>query len=870
MIYFCCEEGRRSLVRLHPTLNAVDFLEVVDREEPVEDERQRLLRVYFVKPLNTPGGAAVRGRIGVPPEANAPLARITGGSRFQKITVDSIRVAASGDHLEVHVSPRGDHSLYTLQCVEPDTGKPLKELDPALASVDFSFKVECESDLDCAPPCLCPPSPLESPGLDYLAKDYASFRQLMLDRLAVILPAWSERNPADLGITLVELLAYVGDQLSYRQDAIGTEAYLGTARSRVSVRRHVRLLDYPMHDGCNARAWVQVRLKANAPGGLVVTSPQGVIARPRFVTRLNDSSVLSTAEQERLAGEQPAEVFEPMEEPPLFAAHNEMPFHTWGNDACVLPRGAIRATLRGHYPGLRPGHVLVFKERLGARTGEPADADLTRRQAVRLTRVNGLDAAEQTAARAAGTLPVRVDEIYVPAVPITEIEWSEADALQFPFCLSARTETGGQLLTQISVALGNIILADHGQTLREAEDLGRVPSPDPILAPVQIAGCNRCQESERLGSPVRYRPSLKEGPVTQVSGHDPTGTAFGTRVVDFRNVLPAVLVTDDQGRVWRPKHDLLSSDAFAPEFVLETESDGRATLRFGDDENGMEPGEGTHFSAVYRIGNGMAGNLGAEALVQLAADAVLVPGPGNTFLPQSPVPWIQEVSNPLPAWGGTDPESMEEVRQNAPAAFRTQERAVTPEDYAEKASLHPDVQRAAATLRWTGSWHTVFLTIDRRGGRPVDDVFEAELRRFLERYRMAGQDLEIDGPRFVPLELELHVCVAPDYFQDDVVAELQLAFDNRLHVDGSRGFFHPDNFTFGQPVLMSTIQTRAQRVAGVRHVEVTLLRRQGATTGEAVPADDVFEVGRLEIILLENDPNFPDRGTLRINPVGGR
>ena len=75
------------------------------------------------------------------------------------------------------------------------------------------------------------------------------------------MPQWQERNPADLGVALVELLAYVGDHLSYQQDAVATEAYLGTARRRVSVRRHARLVDYPMHDGCNARAWVQVQVE---------------------------------------------------------------------------------------------------------------------------------------------------------------------------------------------------------------------------------------------------------------------------------------------------------------------------------------------------------------------------------------------------------------------------------------------------------------------------------------------------------------------------------------------------------------------------------------------------------------------------------
>ncbi len=60
----------------------------------------------------------------------------------------------------------------------------------------------------------------------------------MLDRLTQLVPGWRERSAADLGVTLVELLAYVGDQLSYWQDAVATEAYLETARRRTSLRRH--------------------------------------------------------------------------------------------------------------------------------------------------------------------------------------------------------------------------------------------------------------------------------------------------------------------------------------------------------------------------------------------------------------------------------------------------------------------------------------------------------------------------------------------------------------------------------------------------------------------------------------------------------
>ena len=52
---------------------------------------------------------------------------------------------------------------------------------------------------------------LPEPEIDYLAKDYASFRRLMLDRMAVLMPQWQERNPADLGDDVSRTLAYVGD-----------------------------------------------------------------------------------------------------------------------------------------------------------------------------------------------------------------------------------------------------------------------------------------------------------------------------------------------------------------------------------------------------------------------------------------------------------------------------------------------------------------------------------------------------------------------------------------------------------------------------------------------------------------------------------
>jgi hypothetical protein len=633
---------------------------------------------------------------------------------------------------------------------------------------------------------------------------------LMLDRMSVLMPEWKERNAADLGITLVELLAYAGDYLSYRQDAVATEAYLNTARKRVSVRRHARLVDYFMHDGCNARVWVQICAKEDG-----VKVPKGSPLTTR--TSLSSTCILPDSPEYAEAMSQHPEIFETMHEITLLRAHNEMFFYTWGDRKCCLPKGATRATLRDDLQHLKAGDVLIFVEEKGPRSGAPADADRTRRHAVRLTHVM------PSQDLLGGRFKEEPDD---KPVAVTEIEWAVEDSLPFPFCISGATEEahGAVYETDISVALGNIVLADHGATI-SSESLGAVPDP--------------------MSS--RFRPRLKEGPLTHAL----------PLLINANDALPVIELESKKGdgiiNTWTPRKDLLNSHSEDTQFVVEVEADGTAFLRFGDGVHGMRPEAGTEFTATYRVGNGVAGNVGAETMRHIITR----------------VSGIETVWNPLPASGGTEPESIEEVRQAAPYAFRTQERAVTPEDYAEVAQRHQEVQKAVATFRWTGSWRTVFLTIDRMGGLIVDEDFKRKMRAYLEKYRMAGYDLDIEGPRYVPLEIEMSVCVRSDYFRSDVRQALLEVLSNQDLPDGRKGVFHPDNFTFGQTVYLSPVYAAIEAVDGVDSVLITKFQRQGIDSGNALE-DMKMPLGRLEIARLDNDPNYPERGVLKLNIEGGK
>ena len=192
------------------------------------------------------------------------------------------------------------------------------------------------------------------------------------------------RDEADLGVALAELIAYVGDRSVTSRTRSRPRLTCETARSRVSLRRHALLVDYHVHDGANARAWIQLQVSGNAGDAIFLESS---LARFYTFAPGMPSSLAVGAGNEDAALLSGVQVFEPMFDAVLFPEHNRMSFYTWGDSNCCLPRGATEATLAGTFPNLHPGDVLIFEEMLGPQTGNPADAEIRHRVAVRLTQV---------------------------------------------------------------------------------------------------------------------------------------------------------------------------------------------------------------------------------------------------------------------------------------------------------------------------------------------------------------------------------------------------------------------------------------------------------------------------------------------------
>jgi hypothetical protein len=155
-----------------------------------------------------------------------------------------------------------------------------------------------------------------------------------------------------------------------------------------------------------------------------------------------------------------------------------------------------------------------------------------------------------------------------------------------------------------------------------------------------------------------------------------------------------------------------------------------------------------------------------------------------------------------------------------------------------------------------------------------------EVEAWLNAVRLIGEDLEIRPPIFVPLEIKVILCAMPDVWPEDIKFILEQEFSDGWTPDGRKGFFHPDLWTFGQPLYASQIIGHAMKVKGVEHVvaqkkgpgsagtsiSVRIKRRNGPFE----PVESLTQVAYNEIIQVQNDPDHVERGSIAFEVKGGR
>lgn len=566
----------------------------------------------------------------------------------------------------------------------------------------------------------------------------------------------------------------------------------------------------------NARAWISIDVSRDIELELdEVCFITGGGPLPTYGGRLVDAADLHTLPPSCY------QVYEPVRADRralrLREAHSRVALYTWGDPDFTLPTGSRRATLidDDRLLQLHCGDVLVFEQVLGAASGLEADADPGLRHAVRLTGVEPIvDAANG-------------------GRELLAIEWHADDRLPFSLPVAQRTAAGA--IDGITVVCANVVLVDHGRTIREALAVGE-SGPDGAASLV-----------------------LSRGPLV-FADPAPAGSAAAAFERDSRLAMPQVsgiAIAPDHSAAsppalaWEARADLEASGPDDRHFVARQGPDGRTRLLFGDGAHGARLACGTVFIARYRVGQAAAGIVEREQIAYMVMrkrhlpDIVIAP------------------RNPMPVWRRAGTRGREQpVRRYRPANGGCE---YADEDFAAGAMRHPLVRQAVAWRHAAGSGHVVHVVADTRASSTPAWLLRQEVEAMLAPFLPAQHALKVVRAERVPLRLELRVRLQSGARQDAVRHRLIELFSEGEQAPGQPAFFHPERRRLGQPVYAWSILSMAASVPGVDSVSIARLARLDDAEGETEWG--VLRIGRGEIATLGGDARHPGRGVLGISFV---
>ena len=288
---------------------------------------------------------------------------------------------------------------------------------------------------------------------------------------------------------------------------------------------------------------------------------------------------------------------------------------------------------------------------------------------------------------------------------------------------------------------------------------------------------------------------------------------------------------------------LLEQSSTSPVFSSETDADGVTYINFGDGVGGRIPPANGLIYATYRIGNGAAGNVSAGSLTSIITNY------SSGLL----------VTNAFSAIGGSDIESTDSIRVNAPLGTQAGgqpilARAVSLSDYA---SLAVQVAGVAKAFAKADVFTNINLFIAPFGdtGLASDGSFSVvfqnltnKIVNFMQGKIPPGVSLTVLPPNFVSINLSVQIYAQPQYMQSIVQVATTKALNELL------GF---DNVTFNDHISLHNVMATLAGVPGVDYSIVTQLVRGDAVIQNVV-TECVFDYNEL-----------PQIGTINVVVTGG-
>lgn len=307
-----------------------------------------------------------------------------------------------------------------------------------------------------------------------------------------------------------------------------------------------------------------------------------------------------------------------------------------------------------------------------------------------------------------------------------------------------------------------------------------------------------------------------------------------------------ILMTELGGVIdrWTLRESLAFSRESQKDYAIDIDENDVATVLFGDGAFGAIPPSGSTITVSYRVGGGTKGNVPAGSIATIA-DA-----PQITLLGG-------RISNPDPAVGGAERESIEHAVMHAPSVYRSLKRAVTAADYKALALKFTGVGKVRAEAT---SWNTVSLFVAPQGGGQVSDILRSDLISYFEDKRPLSTIIEMEDVEYVKIYVTADVTVTSYYSKEEIREKVRSAAGRLLAFD---------NVDFGSPLYLSKFYEAIESIAGVEFVNITQFEREGELGAPYVDPLGKIAIASSEIPIVPG-PDEPDyAGGIRVNVTGG-
>jgi hypothetical protein len=300
------------------------------------------------------------------------------------------------------------------------------------------------------------------------------------------------------------------------------------------------------------------------------------------------------------------------------------------------------------------------------------------------------------------------------------------------------------------------------------------------------------------------------------------------------------------GLEWDQTDSLFNSGPSDMHYFTAVDENDALDIHFGTGSRGAVPPAGAQVRAVYRVGLGSAGNVGADTLTVAL-----------TSLPQ-----VKGITNPFAASGGADRESTAEARISGPGSVIAQDRAVTLPDYELLARAFPGIGKAKARVGLRGGYKVVQVYVAPQSpasvpppfsSRELRDALKAALEARQPVNRMAGVD--VLNPIYVPVDIAVDLYATAQANTSQVLSEARAALQSLL------SFEQRD---FGQPVRVGEVFSVLYPIQGVSYAVLKRLARSAAADSGGAAADPC---GFADVPVYDNELAY--EGLLTVAVVGG-